>query len=117
MRLSATYLNVPQGAGKDNVFDFNMADFVSKYRLPVIETFNSLSFLQREGYIEFTEEINNPSRVHFVVGRDDLYKFQVANESFDGFIKLLSEIIYRHVLGICGYKRRNTCKEICTDAG
>jgi ATP-dependent DNA helicase RecQ len=83
------FLNVPQGAGKDNVFDFNMADFVSKYRLPVIETYNSLSFLQREGYIEFTEEINNPSRVHFIVGRDDLYKFQVANETFDGFIKLL----------------------------
>ncbi|MBN2862877.1 MAG: RecQ family zinc-binding domain-containing protein, partial [Bacteroidales bacterium] len=67
----------------------NMADFVSKYRLPVIETYNSLSFLQREAYIEFTEEINNPSRVHFIVGRDDLYKFQVANEAFDGFIKLL----------------------------
>ena len=83
------YLQVPHGAGKDNVFDFNMAGFVSRFRLPVIETFNSLAFLQREGYIEFTEEINNPSRVHFVVGRDDLYKFQVANESFDGFIKLL----------------------------
>jgi ATP-dependent DNA helicase RecQ len=83
------YLQVPYGAGKDNVYDFNMYDFVSKYRLPVIETYNSLTFLQREGYIEFTEEINNPSRVHFVVGRDDLYKFQVANESFDGFIKLL----------------------------
>jgi len=83
------YLQVPHGSGKDNVFDFNMSDFVSKYRLPVIETYNSLTFLQREGYIEFTEEINNPSRVHFIVGRDDLYKFQVANESFDGFIKLL----------------------------
>jgi len=83
------YLQVPLGSGKDNVFDFNIADFVSRFRLPVIETFNSLAFLQREGYIEFTEEINNPSRVHFVVGRDDLYKFQVANESFDGFIKLL----------------------------
>jgi ATP-dependent DNA helicase RecQ len=83
------YLQVPLGAGKDNVFDFNIADFVSRFRLPVIETFNSLAFLQREGYVEFTEEINNPSRVHFVVGRDDLYKFQVANESFDGFIKLL----------------------------
>ena len=70
-------------------FDFNMYELVSKYRLPVIETYNSLQFLQREGYIEFTEEINNPSRVHFVVSRDDLYKFQVANESFDGFIKLL----------------------------
>jgi ATP-dependent DNA helicase RecQ len=83
------YLQVPLGSGKNNVFDFNMADFVSKYRLPVIETYNSLQFLQREGYMEFTEEINNPSRVHFIVNRDDLYKFQVANESFDGFIKLL----------------------------
>jgi ATP-dependent DNA helicase RecQ len=83
------YLMVPLGAGKDNVFDFNMSDFVSKYRLPVIQTYNSLIFLQREGFIEFTEEINNPSRVHFTVGRDDLYKFQVANEAFDGFIKLL----------------------------
>jgi len=83
------YLQIPIGSGKDNVFDFNMTDFISRFRLPVIETFNSLAFLQREGYVEFTEEINNPSRVHFVVGRDDLYKFQVANESFDGFIKLL----------------------------
>jgi ATP-dependent DNA helicase RecQ len=83
------YLHVPLGSGKDLVFDFNMYDFVSNYRLPVIETYNSLQFLQREGYMEFTEEINNPSRVHFIVSRDDLYKFQVANESFDGFIKLL----------------------------
>jgi len=83
------YLQVPLGSGKDNVFDFNMYDFISKYRLPVIETYNSLQFLQREAYMEFTEEINNPSRVHFIVSRDDLYKFQVANESFDGFIKLL----------------------------
>ncbi|NMC39320.1 MAG: RecQ family ATP-dependent DNA helicase [Bacteroidales bacterium] len=83
------YLQLPIGSGKNNVFDFNMAEFITRYRLPAIETFNSLSFLQREGYVEFTEEINNPSRVHFVVGRDDLYKFQVANESFDGFIKLL----------------------------
>jgi ATP-dependent DNA helicase RecQ len=83
------FLQVPLGSGKDNVFDFNMYDFVSKYRLPVIETYNSLQFLQREGYMEFTEEINNPSRIHFIVSRDDLYKFQVANESFDGFIKLL----------------------------
>jgi ATP-dependent DNA helicase RecQ len=83
------FLQVPLGSGKDNVFDFNMSDFVSRFRLPVIESYNSLQFLQREGYLEFTEEINNPSRVHFIVSRDDLYKFQVANESFDGFIKLL----------------------------
>ena len=83
------YLNVPEGAGKNIVFDFSLFDFLTKFRLPATETYNSLMFLQREGYLEFTEEINNPSRVHFVVSRDDLYKFQVANESFDSFIKLL----------------------------
>jgi ATP-dependent DNA helicase RecQ len=83
------YLQVPEGSGKDNVFEFNLYDFISKYRLQAIETFNGLQFLQREGYLELTEEINNPSRVHFIVSRDDLYKFQVANESFDSFIKLL----------------------------
>ena len=83
------YLQVPVGSGKESIFDFNMQDFVARFRLPVNETYNSLQFLQREGYLEFTEEINNPSRVHFTVGRDDLYKFQVANEAYDGFIKLL----------------------------
>lgn len=83
------FLNIPVGSGKNSVYDFNLAEFVTKFRLPVNETYNSLNFLQREGYIEFTEEINNPSRVHFIVGRDDLYKFQVANEAFDSFIKLL----------------------------
>jgi len=83
------FLNIPVGSGKNSVYDFNLGEFVTKFRLPVNETYNSLNFLQREGYIEFTEEINNPSRVHFIVGRDDLYKFQVANESFDSFIKLL----------------------------
>jgi len=83
------YFQVPVGAGRDSIFDFSMEDFVAKFRLPVNETFNSLQFLQREGYLEFTDEINNPSRVHFRVGRDDLYKFQVANETYDSFIKLL----------------------------
>ena len=83
------YLNVPEGAGKNCVFEFNLFDFLTKFRLPATETYNCLMFLQHEGYLEFTEEINNPSRVHFIVNRDDLYKFQVANESFDAFIKLL----------------------------
>jgi ATP-dependent DNA helicase RecQ len=83
------YLQIPLGSGKNCGYDFNMSDFVARYRLPVIETYNSLQFLQREGYLEFTEEINNPSRVHFIVSRDDLYKFQVANEAFDTFIKML----------------------------
>ncbi len=83
------YFEIPVGSGKNSVYDFNLNEFISRFRLSIQETYNSLVFLQREGYLEFTEEINNPSRIHFKMARDDLYKFQVANASFDSFIKLL----------------------------
>lgn len=83
------YYQLPVGSGKNSVHDFDLWKFVTAFRFSVTETYNSLNFLQKEGYLEFTDEINNPSRVHFVVSRDDLYKFQVANEEYDRFIKLL----------------------------
>jgi ATP-dependent DNA helicase RecQ len=51
--------------------------------------YNSLKILQQEGYLEFTEDVDSPSRIYFIVSRDDLYKFQVANATFDIFIKLI----------------------------
>ncbi|MCU0458900.1 MAG: RecQ family ATP-dependent DNA helicase [Bacteroidales bacterium] len=83
------FYQLPVGSGKNSVHDFDLWKFVTAFRFSVTETYNSLSFLQKEGYLEFTDEINNPSRVHFIVSRDDLYKFQVANEEYDRFIKLL----------------------------
>jgi len=83
------YLKIPYGGGKDLVYDFDLTDFCSSYNLDVITTYNALKILQNEGYIEFNEDVNNPSKVHFLVSRDDLYKFQVANVAFDGFIKVM----------------------------
>lgn len=83
------FLKVPFGGGKDLVYDFDLGSFCSAFHFNVITAYNCLKILQREGYIEFSEDVNNPSKVHFLVGRDDLYKFQVANAAFDGFIKLL----------------------------
>lgn len=83
------FYQLPVGSGKNSVHDFDLWKFVTAFRFSVTETYNSLNFLQKEGYLEFTDEINNPSRVHFVFSRDDLYKFQVANEEYDRFIKLL----------------------------
>ncbi len=83
------YFQIPVGSGKQQVMDFNMVDFASNYHFDVLTIYNSLKFLEKEGYIELTEELDNPSRVHFVMNRDDLYKFQIANEKYDDFIKLL----------------------------
>ena len=84
-----SYLQVPFGGGKGSVFDFNIMDFASRYKLNLMTCYYSLKALEAEGYIELTDEINSPSKIHFTVGREDLYRFQVANAAFDGFIKLL----------------------------
>lgn len=85
----ANFLKVPLGGGKYITYDFNLAEFCSTYRFHVIMAYNAMKILEKEGYIEFSEEVNTPSRVHFLVGRDDLYKFQVANATFDTFVKIL----------------------------
>ncbi len=77
------------GFGKNQIFEFNMGTFASKFSFQITAVFNSLKILQREGYLELTDELDNPSKVYFQVDRDDLYKFQVANAEFDGFVKLL----------------------------
>lgn len=83
------YLQVPVGAGKGASYDFIMGEFLSRFKFNAMTVASALAILSREGYFEITEEINNPSRIHFTVGRDDLYKFQVKNPKFDGFIKLI----------------------------
>lgn len=83
------FFQIPVGGGKNLVLDFNIAEFSSRFKINMLVVYNSLKTLEREGYLELTEEVRNPSRVHFVTGRDELYRFQVENRSFDGFIKLI----------------------------
>jgi len=83
------FFQIAVGHGKDQSFEFSMATFASNFSMQITSVYNSLKILQREGYLELTDELDNPSKVYFMVDRDDLYKFQVANAGFDGFIKLL----------------------------
>jgi ATP-dependent DNA helicase RecQ len=83
------YCSVAVGEGKGNVYDFKLFDFCKTFGLDYIEAHNSLKILQQEGYIETTDEVENPSRLLFIVQRDALYQFQVANARFDALIKLV----------------------------
>lgn len=83
------YLQIAEGFGKSQVFEFSLPNFAQAFKFQQAMVYNSLKLLQREGYLEFTEEVDSPSRIYFTVSRDDLYKFQVANANLDGFIKLI----------------------------
>lgn len=83
------YLQIAQGFGKNQIFEFSLQSFAQAFKFQQAMVYSSLKILQREGYLEFTEEVDTPSRIYFTVSRDDLYRFQVENSNIDGFIKLI----------------------------
>ena len=52
------YYQVAEGFGKGQVFEFNLGNFAQSYKFGQSLVYNSLKILQREGYLEFTGEID-----------------------------------------------------------
>lgn len=85
----ANYYQLAIGSGENTAFDFDISEFCHRWNLQPVTVFNSIKFLEKEGYVIATEALYQPSRIHFLLNKEELYKFQVANPGFDPFIKLL----------------------------
>jgi ATP-dependent DNA helicase RecQ len=83
------YFQLPVGSGKDQDFEFDISEFCRAFKFDTITAYNSLKFLEKEGYILMNEAIDEPSKVYFKAGRESLHAFQVEHAGMDGFIKTL----------------------------
>ena len=81
------YFQIPEGSGKDIGFDFNLVDFCSNFNLKIIETYNAIKILEREGFIFFIESSGQYSQIKVNLKKGDLYRFQVENTGSDRLIK------------------------------
>ncbi|HLP06319.1 MAG TPA: ATP-dependent DNA helicase RecQ [Paludibacter sp.] len=82
------YFQAGVGSGLDKVFAFDIADFCSKFKLPILIAYNSLKIMQQAGYLELTDEQDSTSRVLFIAGKEDLYKAKLTPEQ-DQLIHIL----------------------------
>jgi ATP-dependent DNA helicase RecQ len=83
------YLQLATGSGKDRSFDFELSDFCNRFHFNAVVAYNSLKFLEKEGYIYLNEEVGSPSLLNIRSKKEDLYRYQVQNPSLDPFIKLI----------------------------
>lgn len=83
------YLQIPLGGGKDLMYNFHLADFANHYGFPLLETYNALQLLEKEGLIMLSEAVKTSSRLFVKAGREDLYRFQVEQPAFDAFVKMI----------------------------
>ncbi|MGB3949239.1 MAG: ATP-dependent DNA helicase RecQ [Bacteroidia bacterium] len=85
----ANFYQLPTGSGLGTTYNFDIVALCDTYKLNALTVFNSLKFLEKEGYLTTSEAVFQPSRIKLELNREDLYKFQIASPAFDSFIKLL----------------------------
>ena len=88
-RALGSYFQLAVGGGAGDSFDFEIGDFVEKYKLKLIPTFNALKILQQEGWIFITDSVFMPSSVKIIVGKDKLYDYQLKNRKYDRILKII----------------------------
>lgn len=83
------YLQLPNGSGGGNYYDFELNGFVSKFPFPVYTVMNTLKVLQQEGILSFNEQVFTPSKVEFICNKDSLYAFEKDHPKHENLIKTM----------------------------
>ncbi len=85
----ANYLQLPSGTGEDDYFDFDINEFIKRFKLNIYQVMYSLQALQQEDIISFHEQIFIPSTVQFTASKELLFDFEKLHPPLEPLMKAL----------------------------
>ena len=85
----SNYLQIPSASGEGQSFDFDITDFIKKFKLNSNTAFYSLKALEQDGWLSFNEQVFLPSTVQFTTGKEYLYQFEKDHPQLEPLIKTL----------------------------
>ncbi|MCD8043200.1 MAG: RecQ family ATP-dependent DNA helicase [Tannerellaceae bacterium] len=83
------YFQIAVGYGFETVHDFSLGEFCKAYKFSMLQTHHALKILELSGYIEYTEEVENASRLMFTVTKEELYKYLRQDPQTDKIIHII----------------------------
>lgn len=83
------YLQLPEGLGEDQFFDFDLKEFCQRFKLEIQQTVYALKALEQEDLISYAEQIFLPSSVQFTLKGDALLEWQKQYPQTEALIKIL----------------------------
>ena len=92
----ASFFQIAEGEAEGRTFDFNMERFCHVFKHFPVLLVSALNLLTQAGYIHFSLEDENSSRVIFLVRRDELYGIDYLNSAEERVLN----IIMRNTCGI-----------------
>ena len=83
------YYQMPMGEGEGSTFAFNIDDFCQKFKHFPVQADSALKMLTRAGYLEYTAEQDNNSRLIFTLQRDELYRIHEQSPDMENLIRVI----------------------------
>lgn len=83
------YYQMAMGDGLGCTFAFNLGEFCHNFKHFPVQTDSALKILTRAGYLEYTDEQDNASRIMFTLTKEELYRIHEQNADTEKLIRIL----------------------------
>ena len=83
------YYQMAMGDGRGCIFAFNIDEFCRNFKHFPVQTDSALKILTRAGYLEYTDEQDNASRIMFTITKEELYRIREQSEDTEKLLRIL----------------------------
>lgn len=83
------YYQMAMGDGRGCIFAFNIDEFCRNFKHFPVQTDSALKILTRAGYLEYTDEQDNVSRIMFTITKEELYRIREQSEYTEKLLRIL----------------------------
>ena len=83
------YYQMAMGDGFQCIREFNLEEFCRKFKYFPVPVDSALKILTQAGYLEYTNEQDNASRILFTIRRDELYKLREMGTEAETLIQTI----------------------------
>ncbi len=83
------YFQIAYGEGINEEFSFSLNQFCGQYKFPVIKTFNSLQFLDRQSIISLSQEFSEKAQVQFLLDSREVIRYISLNPDEEPIISTI----------------------------
>ncbi len=83
------FYQIPVESGEGLSVNFDINEVTRNYNLRPVTLYNSIKCLEKEGYFSFLDGGYEPSKIMMVMGKDDLYNYQIKHPKYEPLIKVL----------------------------
>ena len=90
------YYQMAMGDGMGCIKVFNLEEFCRTFKHFPVQAHSALKLLTQAGYIEYTDEQDNASRILFLLKRDELYRLREESKE----IEMLLQVVLRSYTGL-----------------